>query len=147
MFGPDLLVCSYDFPRCHTATDDRRRLELLLVISDVTHFRNWNGRRKVLQHSKGTHSHFFGHTHKICVSWVQKEKRGKVNLNRRGVSGAAGGLGYCYRYCVAHHSQLELWAVLETRPEGPLPSATFAKERYCSFTLSALSEVFTTYLL
>nr|ACN25481.1 unknown [Zea mays] len=46
---------------------------------------------------------------------------------------------------VVAYSQLVLWTLLGTRPEGPLPSATFAKERYCSFTLSALSEVFTTY--
>jgi hypothetical protein len=43
---------------------------------------------------------------------------------------------------VVPYNQLALWALLEA---NPLPSATFAKERYCNFTLSALSKVFTTY--
>jgi hypothetical protein len=48
---------------------------------------------------------------------------------------------------VVPYNQLALWALLEAIAEDPLPSATFAKERYCNFTLSALSKVFTTYLL
>jgi hypothetical protein len=43
---------------------------------------------------------------------------------------------------VPYHNQLALWALFETIAEAP----TFSKERYCNFTLSALSKVFTTYL-
>jgi len=79
-----------------------------------------------------------------CWLLAPLQKRSSFYMNRRSVSG----VGRVYRCKIARilpYSQLAFWALLEAITGDPLPSATFAKERYCNFTLSALSKGFTTY--
>jgi hypothetical protein len=74
-----------------------------------------------------------------------KRARGRSDLKDHETSLAASTTNIAIAF--VHHNQLAFWALFKTITEASLPSVNFANERYCSFTLSALSKVFTTYLL
>jgi hypothetical protein len=81
----------------------------------------------------------------LASFWNTKRARGRSDPKDHDTSLAASTTNIAIAF--VHHNQLAFWALFKTITEASPPSVNFANERYCSFTLSALSKVFTTYLL
>jgi len=97
---------------------------------------------KALSSSQLQHSLY---TNFVCSSLSQIQHRLHKILYRSTVkSSAAESTHHEHARC---YSQLGTTALLWTMLDAGESSGTLAKERYWSFTLSALSKVFTTYLL
>ena len=140
------ITCCYD---AITKTDSWCLMRCSLI-DDLTCFCNWH--KETLLTRSVSPPRDKKRVSKKKLSWIQHAScwhhyRSAAASTWIGEVFGVGRVYHCKIARIVPYNQLAFWALLEAIVGDPLPLATFAKERYCNFTLSALSKVFTTYLL